>query len=145
MIGTGVLVGVAVMIVTLGFSVLIYRIQRELKMHERGEIVWIATADWLMVVATAVSILFVLLPVSIGDVSAQGRLPTSAAAFGLTLTLGFVPAILAHYRLILGGSRQGPRTNPEPGEALVVAATLVTAILVAAVVALCGTGKVAGG
>lgn len=34
----------------------------------------------------------------------------------VVLTFSYVPTILAHYRLILGGRRRGPRKNPEPPE-----------------------------
>jgi hypothetical protein len=54
----------ASIIAAFGIAMLFFRIQRELGMAERGEINWIPWADWLLVGATAVSLLLVILPLS---------------------------------------------------------------------------------
>ena len=115
-----ILAGVAGGVAAIGVTILIFRIQRELRMHEKGEITWVAFCDWLVIVATIVSLLFVILPVVVGDPATQGPLPAAAAALGVILMIGWIPSVLAHYRLILGKNRTGPRTNPEPAEGLLV-------------------------
>jgi hypothetical protein len=42
--------------------------------------------------------------------------------------VGYIFAILAHYRFLLGKERKGPRTNPEPAEKFVIIITTVTCI-----------------
>jgi hypothetical protein len=44
------------------------------------------------------------------------RFTSAATTAAVVLTFGYVPTILAHYRLILRGRRRGPRKNPEPPE-----------------------------
>ena len=83
MINGNTLVGVASGVTAIGVAILIFRIQRELRMSEQGEITWVAFCDWLVIVATIVSLLFVILPVVVGDPATQGSLPPAAAAMGV--------------------------------------------------------------
>jgi uncharacterized BrkB/YihY/UPF0761 family membrane protein len=112
-------------IVGLSFSILIFRIKREMDMAEKGETTWIAFSDWLVVIALLVAGLFVLVPLLATDAAGRGRLPISGLIFAIVMVLGWVPAILAHYRLILGRRRRGPRHNPEPMEAAIVVAVVL--------------------
>ena len=89
-------------------------------MSEEEETTWVAFCDWLAIVATIVSLLFVILPMVVGDPAIQGSLPAAAAAMGVVLLIGWIPSVLAHYRLIFGKNRNGPRTNPEPAEGVFV-------------------------
>lgn len=130
MIDIGPLVAVAMGVVGFGFLVLIFRIQREIQMREMGETVWLAFCDWLAVIATVVSLLFAVLPLLLSDPAAQGRLPIAAVAMGVVLTVGWIPAALAHYRIGLGGGRSGPRSNPEPIEGRLVVVFLLLGIVV---------------
>jgi peptidoglycan biosynthesis protein MviN/MurJ (putative lipid II flippase) len=109
---------VAAMVVGFSVVVLMFRIQRELDMQDRDEATWIAYADRLVIAATVVAgILSLVLP-SLGfDLrGVLARIPPAASACATVLLLGYVFAILAHYRLILGRDRKGPRDNPEPAE-----------------------------
>jgi hypothetical protein len=126
-IGTSDLLTVASILSAFGSAMLFFRIQRELTMHERVEILWIPWADWLLIGATLISLLAVILPIFL---SAGSRLPLAAITAATVLVAGYVIAILAHYRLFLGFGRQGPRTNPEPAEAIIVLMVLLTATLV---------------
>jgi hypothetical protein len=56
------------------------------------------------------------------------RLPTAGCAAALVGLAGYVIGILAHYRLVFGSRRVGPRDNPEPSERTVVFVTVVTAV-----------------
>jgi len=55
-------------------------------------------------------------------------LPRAAASAACVMVGGYIFAILAHYRLILGRRRIGPRVNPEPGERAVFCVTIVVAL-----------------
>jgi hypothetical protein len=127
---TGDLLSVASILAAFGSAMLFFRIQRELEMHERAEIQWIPWADWLLILATLIALLAVILPIFF---SAGLRLPLAAASAATVLLAGYVLAILAHYRIILGFGRKGPRTNPEPGELVVVLLLLAAAAGVFAV------------
>jgi hypothetical protein len=78
---------------------------------------WVAWADWLIIGATLLCLVG-LLPIVAGWGTASGRLRVASAATtaAVVLTFGYVPAILAHYRLIFRGQRRGARKNPEPPE-----------------------------
>jgi len=85
-------------------------------MYEKGERTWVAFADWLAIGATMTSLLFVVLPSVAGDPARLGKLPAAAVSMAVVFELGYIPAILAHYRLVLSAGRGGPRINPEPAE-----------------------------
>lgn len=114
------LIAVAGIVIAVGVAVLIFRVQREIQMHEAGDRTWVAFADWLVIAATIVSLLFVILPIVSSDPARIGRLPAAATAMAVLFAVGYFPAILAHYRLILSKRRTGPRDNPEPAEARLV-------------------------
>ena len=113
-----------------------FRIQRELHMGARNETVWIPQADWLLIAATLISIVLVILPLvslNLRD-SPVGKVPYSACAASSVLLAGYVLSILAHYRLLFGRKRSGPRDNPEPAERVLVISTVIIAVAVFAAV-----------
>lgn len=110
-------------------AVLVFRIQREAAMHEKEQIVWIPLADWLMIAATLAVLLLAILPLVTVGWSAVNKLASGACAAGSILVAGYVLAILAHYRLVFGTRRTGPRTNPEPAERFLVWLTMMLAAL----------------
>jgi hypothetical protein len=126
--------------ITSGFGVamLFFRIQRELQMGREGEIVWIPVADWLLVCATLVSLLLVILPLVALSPAAGvlNRLPQAACAASSILVAGYILSILAHYRLLFGRKRTGPRYNPEPAERVLVFTTAALAAAVFAIILL---------
>ena len=129
-IDPGVLVTVASITAGFGITVLFFRIDRELRMNERGERIWLPWADWLLLAATFASLLLVLLPVILFPESEGlgSRLPTAGCAAATVGLAGYLFGILAHYRLLFGSARSGPRGNPEPSERIVVLATVIAAI-----------------
>lgn len=133
MADAGSLVTIASIISAFGAVVLLFRIPRELYMRAKKELNWIPWADQLLFCATMVSLFLVIIPVVLirSPQSAWSVLPKTAAVVASTLAGGYIPAILAHYRLILGKNRSGPRTNPEPGEKLVVWITALVALMLA--------------
>jgi hypothetical protein len=127
---SGTLSTIASVIAAFGAAMLFFRVQREISMSERGEINWIPVADWLLVVATIVSLLLVIVPLTICDPGTTffKVVPAASCAGSAILLAGYPFAVLAHYRFILRGKRAGARTNPEPPEAWIVAVTAVAAI-----------------
>lgn len=129
-------------IAAFGAAMLFFRIQRELHMDVQGERIWIPWSDRLLIVATLACLLLVLVPITL---SVGLLLPTVATAASSVMVAGYILAILAHYRIILGrrfilwgDRRTGPRSNPEPGELLVIAVTVLVALATAAFVILMG-------
>jgi len=120
---------VASVIAAFGSVMLIFRIQREIDMHAAGEVNWIPRSDWLLVAATLTALLIVLLPeVLFADSRLFGRrIPTAGCAAALVGIAGYIPALLAHYRLLFGSGRTGPRLNPEPAEQKVFVLTWAAA------------------
>ncbi len=128
---TSTLATIASIITAFSVAMLVFRIQRELQMKERLESNWIPWADRLLLGAGLISLLAVILPlVSAHPTSDVYRLiPPAACSVVVILVAGYTFAILAHYRLFLGGRRKGSRENPEPGERIVVIATVIGALI----------------
>jgi hypothetical protein len=125
----GTLSTIASIISAFGAAMLFFRIQRELQMGEKAERVWLPVADWLLVGATLLSLLFVIVPLVIFSAH---RLPSGASGAAAVLVAGYVFAILAHYRILFGANRSGPRSNPEPSELLFVILSVGCALAVLA-------------
>jgi hypothetical protein len=132
-------VTIASSVVGFGAVVLMFRIQRELYVQEvlKLNVNWIARADWLVIVAIMLAgLLGLILPLSGFTLSGIfEQIPTAACLSAVILLLGYVFAILAHYRL-LGNSPAAkedgsipPRSNPEPPEGLIFWVTLIIAAL----------------
>lgn len=113
-----ILLAVATLIATSGVAVLVFRVGREVAVEIDKGPTWIPWADRLVIAATLSALLFGVLPFVSGVVSTSAAIPLAMASSSssVVLLLGYVFAILAHYRLILHGSRTGPRVNPEPPE-----------------------------
>ena len=128
---SGTLSTVASIISGFGVAMLFFRIQRELQMQEKDEPIWIPAADWLLIGATLVSLLLVILPIVAvnKDFPVAYRLASSACAASSILVAGYILSILAHYRLLFGRQRTGPRENPEPSERILVRWTVVVATI----------------
>ena len=56
----GDLLTVASILAGFGCAMLFFRVQRELAMHDRNEIIWLPWADWLLIVATMLSLSVIL-------------------------------------------------------------------------------------
>ena len=124
----GALAGAASVIAAFGSAMTIFRVQREDQMRREGERVWLPVADWLLIAATLCSLLLVILPVSAG---VSLRLPAAASAASAIAVAGYIPALLAHYRIVFGTKRKGPRQNPEPFELIIVLVTVAASLATA--------------
>lgn len=128
---------VASIVVGFGAVVLMFRIQRELYVREslKCSVNWIARADWLVVIAMFLAgLLGLALPLSGFTLTGLWqRLPLAGCISAITLLLGYVFAILAHYRLLRNGPKtkddgtEQARTNPEPPEGAIFWITLIIA------------------
>jgi hypothetical protein len=127
----GDMVTVASIVAGFGVAMLFFRIQRELHMQKEHEGIWIPWADRLLIGATLISLLLVIIPSVVLPQASPLKvmLPAAASSASVVMVAGYIPAILAHYRLILGQGRTGPRVNPEPGEKRVVWTTVALAII----------------
>ena len=123
----GTLATIASVTSAFGSTALLFRVQRENDMRSKDERVWLPIADWLLLIATLTSLLLVLVPIAAGQPLA---FPSAASAMSSVCVAGYVPSILAHYRIVLGGARRGPRVNPEPSELILVMLTVGTALAV---------------
>jgi len=110
-------------------TMLLFRVQREEGMRRRGEPTWIPVADGLLIAATTASIGLVLLPILLFSSDfLHRRIPTAGCVAALVALGGYVFALPAHYRLLFGGERDGPRSNPEPAERRIVIMTTALAL-----------------
>jgi hypothetical protein len=126
----GDLIAVAAIVLGFGVVVVMFRVQREIEMQTKGEQTWIARSDYLVLFSIVLSALFVLLPIlAIPGYRFTVPLARAGCVAAVILEVGYIPAILAHYRLGFGKNRSGPRDNPEPMERLVIWATTIFAAL----------------
>jgi|SRR5437773_11587171 len=99
-----------------------------LRLYQRRQS-WLAWADYLVVTSVGLAVFGATLPLLIFP--AAGRTIMAIAAFScaaaLVLLAGYVPAILAHYRIELGARRKGPRERGEPIERWTVVASCICA------------------
>jgi hypothetical protein len=128
---TGTLTTIASVTMAFSASMLFFRMQREHTMQGKGEPNWIPWADCLLIAAGVVSLLLVILPIVAipPDLVIYRVVPPAGCGVSSVLVLGYTPAILAHYRLIMRGGRVGPRQNPEPSERLLVVVAVALAVL----------------
>ena len=125
-------INVSALIAGFGMMMLYFRIERELKMRERGEPIWIPWADWLLISASVISLTAVILPLLLLDqhvASYLVEITKLACSISILFVVGYFFSILTHYRLIWGGGRKGPRQNPEPSEKVVIIITYIFAIM----------------
>lgn len=132
MVADSVLADIASIMAGFGSAMLFFRIERELRMGGKNEVTWIPWADWLLLSATLACLLLVILPmVALGPRRGMlQNLPAAGCSAASVMVAGYIFGILAHYRLILGKSRSGPRDNPEPAERVLV--LLAAALAIAA-------------
>jgi biopolymer transport protein ExbD len=126
-----ILATIASIIAGFGAAMLTFRIQRELQMSENNEVTWIPWADWLLIFATIFSLLMVIFPiVTVGTRSGiLKNLPAAGCSASSIMVTGYILGILAHYRLIFGKKRSGPRDNPEPAEKIITFISILFSVL----------------
>ena len=124
---SGTLAGVASIIAAFSAAMLFFRIQRELAVPPPN---WIARSDWLLLASSSLSLLLVISPLLLLPPSnpIYHVLPSAACAGATVCVAGYPFAILAHYRLLLGRTRSGPRENPEPAERWIIVTTWLVSL-----------------
>jgi hypothetical protein len=115
-----------------GVTAIMFRIQRELYVREVLKIktLWLAWADYLVLTSVALAVFgatvpLIAVPQAPRSVTAVAAACSTAA---LVLLAGYVPSILAHYRIELGVRREGPRAQGEPVERRFVIGSLIGAV-----------------
>lgn len=111
-------------------AVLLLRLGREVFMREQKQRNWLAFADWLVVAASFLTLAVIVASLlGPGSRSFAVMFPRIATVTAIVLLLGYVPAILAHYRFLGGAGRTGPCDNPEPLEAKLVGLSAAAAVI----------------
>jgi hypothetical protein len=126
----GDLIAVAAIIFGFGITVFTFRIQREVTVGDKGWPKWLPLADRLIVVSVGLVFCFAVIPLLAFELSRSTvGLASAACIAALVLQVGYVPAIMAHYRIEIGKNRTGPREKGEPAERLFVwISTLIAAL-----------------
>ncbi len=131
------LISTAAIIVGFGVTAMMFRVQRELYVLEVLKVrpVWLAWADYLVLGAVGLAVFGVVVPLLMVPTVTSRLFTVSASvcAAAVVLQAGFIPAILAHYRIEFGARRDGPRAKGEPMERLFVIASVVVAFVFFAV------------
>jgi hypothetical protein len=131
----GELVAVAAIVVGFGLTVIMFRIQRELWVQEKHPDWpnWLAWSDYLIILSLLLGVIvsvILLLPDPTPRVKAFA---SAACVAAFILQVGYIPAILAHYRIEMGRKRaeEGkPRERGEPIERRVVRVSVFLATVV---------------
>ncbi len=120
------LVAVSAIIFGFGVAIFIFRLQREISVMENHPDwpIRLAWADYLILISIAL--------VSAGLITLLASpfstlLPRIFASDSVLLQLGYIPAIFAHYRIVVGARRTGPRQTGEPAERFIVIGTILVA------------------
>lgn len=115
-----------------GVTSIMFRIQRELYVFEVLKIktLWLAWADYLVLSSVALAVFGGTVPLIAVPRTPRSVLAVAAASCvaALVLLAGYVPSILAHYRIGLGATREGPRAQGEPVERRFVVGSLICAV-----------------
>jgi len=128
------LISTAAIIIGFGVAVFLFRVQRELWVRDKHPEWpnWIPWSDYLVFGSMVMALVFVILPL-VAFTKPQPFLEDIAAAACASssfLLVGYIPAILAHYRIKIGSEREGPREEAEPAErAWVIGTSVIAAII----------------
>ena len=118
MADVGILGIIASVIAGFGGAMLLFRLQRE-----QSEPPWLPWADRLLILATLIALLLVLLPLvaTTNRPGVMAHLPAAGCTAALILMAGYIPAILAHFRLFFGAGK--------PAERVIVLLTAIIALV----------------
>ena len=110
-----------------GATALVFRLQRHLEQlpNEPGDHSWIPVADWLLIAAMTIAVVGAVVPLLMLNLTSTS-LPRASCAAACVLLVGYVFAVLAHYRLIFGA---GIRYQTYPLEFKVAKAEKVVTIV----------------
>jgi uncharacterized membrane protein len=132
LLNQGDLIAVAAIILGFGLTAIMFRVQREIYVREvQKDKNWLAWSDYLIFGSVLLVLFLTVVPVL--AFSHAGQLAPAACAAALILQAGYIPAILAHYRIEIGKDRDAKgldRERGEPAERLIVYVSSVVALLV---------------
>jgi hypothetical protein len=111
-----------------------FRLEREVKLRDKGAQNWLAWADYLVIASILLSLLLVVLPlVALKDPGRWFPLAGAACGSAAILLAAYPFAIFKHYEIPLYHRDAG-----RPVEKLIVAFGIVVAALVFVAVFICG-------
>ena len=114
-----------------GVTAIMFRVQRELYVREvlKEKTVWLAWADYLVLGSVVLAVFGATVPLLAASKTPRPVAAVAAASCiaALVLLAGYVPSILAHYRIELGARREGSRVKGEPIERGFVVGSLICA------------------
>src|ERR1017187_2805339 len=130
--GTTDLIAVSAIVVGFGVTAIMFRVQRELQVLEQRniKILWLSWADYLILGSVMLAIFGATVPLLVAPAPPPGLLALAASSCVAAVILqgGYIPSLLAHYRIGLGAGREGPRAKGEPVERWFVLGTAVFAV-----------------
>src|SRR5215469_7841049 len=120
MMGAPEIISASAIVAGFGVTAIMFRVQRELYVREtlKIDILWLAWADYLILTSVALAVFGSTAPLLVAPIVPRTvvAIAASSCVAALILLAGYVPAILAHYRIELGAKRRGPREKGEPIE-----------------------------
>lgn len=129
------LIAIAAMIFGFGIVVIMFRVQRELwvQEHHPDWQYWTSWADWLVLASVPlVGCLTIVSLLAFPGTRLGEALAAASCGSAVLLQIGYIPAIMAHYRIFFGRQRRKdgiPRAQGEPAEKVLVILTVVIAML----------------
>jgi hypothetical protein len=131
LVGAGEIISASAIVAGFGVTAIMFRIQRELYVYEvlKKKPLWLAWADYLVLTSVALAVFGGTVPLLAVPTIPRSIIGVAAAACvaALVLLAGYVPSILAHYRIELGARREGPHAKGEPLERWFVIGSLICA------------------
>ncbi|HLK09063.1 MAG TPA: hypothetical protein VKV30_14000 [Candidatus Angelobacter sp.] len=126
----GDLIAVSAIVIGFGVTAIMFRVQREIHMgEEQNEVKWIAWSDWLIFGSVLLALFLAVIPLLAFSYRSFAAAACTAA---IILQAGYIPAILAHYRIDIGRGRDIkdlPRERGEPAEKWIVCVSGIVALV----------------
>jgi len=123
-------IAVAAILIGFGLTAIMFRIQREIYVREvNKKDNWIAWSDYLILASVLLVLSLIVIPLL---TFSYATFAPAASAAAFILQAGYIPAVLAHYRIEIGKSRDVkrlPRERGEPAEKWIVFVSGVVALL----------------
>jgi len=130
--GSSEIISASAIVAGFGVTAIMFRVQRELYVLEvlKRSPLWLAWADYLVLTSVALAVFGATVPLLVVPKAPRFVVATAASSCvaALVLLAGYVPSILAHYRIELGAGRQGARAKGEPIERGLVIGTYLFAL-----------------
>ncbi len=128
------LISAAAIIIGFGVTVFLFRVQRELWVRDKHPEWpnWVSWSDYLALSSMVSALIFVIIPlVTFPNLPPLFKdIAAAACAASSVLLIGYIPAVLAHYRIEIGSNRVGPRGKGEPAERAWVIGIAVLATII---------------